>query len=154
METSKYNVSKNIEKRTCNGIVFDSIIEMRFYKEVVLPSVEKGTITSFELQKKFELQPKFEYKGKKYAAIYYIADFVLTYPDGHVDVIDIKGYPDHVAPIKRKLFCYKYPDMNFYWLYWIKKYGGWIEYDESKKLKREEKKRKKQEEKENGKDKN
>lgn len=148
-ETSKYNVSKKTDNRTFDGIVFDSAVEMKFYKEVVIPGVKKGTITSFELQKKFELQPKFKHKGKQYKEISYIADFVLTYPDGHIDVIDIKGMPDHVAPIKRKLFCYKFQSINLYWVCYSKLDGGWCTYEHLKaqrsKRKREKAKKAKKE---------
>lgn len=61
------------------------------------------------------------------------------YKDGREEVIDIKGYADSVAILKRKLFLYHYPDIDYKWITWKEKYGGWIEYDECKKIKRNEK---------------
>ena len=42
--TSKFNVSKDASKRTYDGIVFDSALEMRFYKEVLLSKLESGEV--------------------------------------------------------------------------------------------------------------
>lgn len=61
---SKYNVSSNKERRTFGGIVFDSELEMKYYRDVVLPKVNSGEIMKCELQKKYELQPAFKYNGK------------------------------------------------------------------------------------------
>ena len=44
--------------------------------------------------------------------------------------------------LKRKLFWYHYPTVDYKWITWVKKFGGWIEYEEYKRLKREEKKSK------------
>lgn len=149
--TSKYNVSKSKEKRTYQGIVFDSILEMQFYKEVVLPGIESGKITRYERQKEYLLQPGFEYKGKKFLPIKYVADFVLYYSDGNSDVIDVKGMPDHVAPIKKKLLLYKYPNINFYWVSRSLKDGGWntYEYVQKQRRKRKQEKLKNEKEKKN-----
>ena len=34
---SKYNVDKDTTKRIYNGIVFDSVLEMKYYRDVILP---------------------------------------------------------------------------------------------------------------------
>ena len=141
MARSKYNVSSNKEKRTYDGIVFDSEIEMKYYRDVVLTGLKSGEIVEYELQKPYELQPKFKYDGKTISMIKYVADFYIKYKDGHEEIIDIKGFPDSLAKLKRKLFWYKYPDKKYIWLTYIKKYGGWIEYDECQKLRREGKKK-------------
>ena len=101
---SKYNVSSDKSKRTCDGIVFDSELEMKYYRDVILPGVECGDIISYELQKKYELQPKFKHENQSVRAIDYVADFFIIYKDGHQEVIDTKGMPDSVAKLKRKLF--------------------------------------------------
>lgn len=132
-DRSKFNVSKDTQKRTCDDIVFDSVLEMNYYKNVILPSVESGEIKSFELQKKYELQPKFESNEKNIKAIIYVADFYIEYANGDIKVIDIKGMPDSVAKIKRKMFLYKYPDIEYVWLSYSKIDGGWIEYENLKK---------------------
>lgn len=133
MARSKYNVNKDIEKRTFNNIVFDSILEMRYYRDVVLPKVESGEIVNYELQKPFELQPKFIHDGKSVHPITYIADFVITYSDGRIEVIDTKGCPDSTALIKRKLFWYVYPNIVYKWITYSKIDGGWLDYEYVKK---------------------
>lgn len=142
MTRTKFNVDKDKAKRTCNGIVFDSIMEMKYYRDVVLPGVESGHIKYYELQKPYELQPKFVHDGKNVHSIKYIADFYIEYADDRTEVIDTKGMPDTTAIIKRKLFWYVYPDITYKWVTYVKKYGGWLDYDECKKLRREEKKEK------------
>ena len=133
---SKYNVSSNKIERSYKGIVFDSKMEMQFYIEVVEPKYESGEIISFELQKEYILQEKFKRNGKTVQAIKYIADFYLVYSNGCEEVIDIKGMPDNVAKLKRKLFWFKYPNVNYKWLTKVIKYGGWIEYEDYQKIKR------------------
>lgn len=112
---------------------------MRYYRDVLLPLIESGDVLSYELQKPYELQPKFSHKGKTVRAIKYVADFFIVYKDGHEEVVDTKGCPDSVALLKRKLFWYHYPDINYKWITYVKKFGGWIEYDKYKQLKKEKK---------------
>jgi len=110
--------------------------------------VESGDIVHYELQKPYELQPKFVHNGLNVRPITYVADFFIVYKDGSEVVIDTKGCPDSVALLKRKLFWYHYPTVDYIWMTCVKKFGGWITYEECKKLRKEEKKRKEQEEKE------
>ncbi len=145
MERTKFNVDKDELKRTHNGIVFDSQLEMKYYRDVLCPMMESGEVTKVELQKKYELQPGFMRNGKKVLPITYVADFYVEYADGHVEVVDTKGLPDNVAKIKRKLFWRRYPDTDYKWITYLKKFGGWIEYDEAKKLRRIEKEKGKEE---------
>lgn len=147
---TKYNVGKRTDKRTYDGIVFDSIAEMEFYRDAILPGVQSGEIVHCERQKEYLLQEEFEHHGKKFLPIKYIADFVLTYKDGHEDVIDVKGMPDHVAPIKKKLLLYQNPEINFYWVAYSKIDGGWktYEYIQSQRRKRRREKAKQKKEKE------
>ena len=113
MERTKFNVDKDTEKRTFDGIIFDSQMEMRFYRDVVLPQSRSGNIKHFELQKKYILQPKFHNGKKTVQPIVYVADFFIEYSDGTVEVIDTKGCPDSVAKIKRKMFWYLYTDITY-----------------------------------------
>lgn len=140
---SKYNVDKDTTKRTYNGIVFDSVLEMKYYRDVILPNVESGYITSYELQKKYELQPKFEKDGKNIKAITYIADFYIEYSNGTTRVIDIKGMPDSVAKLKRKMFWYKYPNIDYVWITYSKCDGGWLEYELLKKAREQRRQKRK-----------
>lgn len=129
MERSKFNVDKDKAKRTCNGIVFDSELEMKYYRDVVLPGVESGRIKYYELQKPYELQPKFVHDGKIVQPIKYVADFYIEYADGSSEVIDTKGIPDSTAIVKRKMFWYVYPDIKYIWVTWSKIDGGWCSYE-------------------------
>lgn len=135
MDTSE----KGKKKRTIDGHTFDSDLEYRYYKEVVLAGIEDNTIEKCELQVKYLLQPKFEKNGKKYKEINYVADFVLYYTNGNVMVIDTKGLPDATSKIKKKLMDYKYPNLNYIWVGYSKKLGGWLEFSELEKRRKAEK---------------
>lgn len=137
MDRSKFNVGKDKEKRTFDNIVFDSKMEMKYFRDVLCPMVESGEVVYYELQKKYELQPKFTYAEKTVLPINYIADFYIEYADGHTEVIDIKGCPDNVAKIKRKLFWYTYPNICYRWITYVKKWGGWLDYETVKSLRKE-----------------
>lgn len=142
MGRTKYNVDKDTSKRTCDGIVFDSALEMRYYRDVLCPLVESGDVVHYELQKVYELQPKFKKGNKTIQPVKYLADFFIVYKDGHEEVVDTKGFPDSVATLKRKLFWYNYPDVELKWMKYVQKFGGWIDDEEYKRCKREEKKQK------------
>lgn len=139
---SKFNVSEDKNKRTYNSFVFDSAMEMKFYRDVVLPQVSNGNIIEYELQKPYILQEKFIKDGKTISAIKYVADFYLKYKSGDEQVIDIKGYPDSLALLKRKLFWYRYPDINYVWITYSKIDGGWCTYEEVKENRKRRKKEK------------
>lgn len=146
MGRSKFNVDKDKEKRTFNGIVFDSRLEMRFFRDVLCPGVESGQILKYELQKKYELQPKFMHDGKTVLPINYVADFYIEYSDGRSEVIDTKGCADSVAKIKRKLFWHRYPDITYRWITYVEKYGGWLDYEVVQSIRKQNKKDKKKKE--------
>ncbi|MEG1563294.1 MAG: DUF1064 domain-containing protein [Oscillospiraceae bacterium] len=141
MDKTKFNVSKDIEKRTLNGIVFDSRLEMRFFRDVVLPKMESGEIINYELQVPYILQPKFIYNGKSIQPIKYVADFVLTHPDNHLEIIDTKGMPDSVAKLKRKMFWFLYPDYDYKWIVYNVGCGGWVSYEKAEQKRKENKKK-------------
>lgn len=115
---------------------------MKYYRDVLCPLEKSGDIVLCERQKTYELQPKFVHDNKTVLPIKYVADFFVVYKDGREEVIDTKGCPDSVAILKRKLFWYHYPNTTYRWVTWVKKFGGWIDYEEYKQLKREEKKNK------------
>ena len=146
MARSKFNVSKDTSKRTYDGIVFDSELEMKYYRDVVLPMLQSGEIISYELQKPYELQPKFISNGKSIQSIKYVADFFIVYKDGHSEIIDTKGCPDSVAILKRKLFMYQFPNINYQWICFSKIDGGWRDFDYVKKKRAERRKLKTQKE--------
>lgn len=141
---SKFNVDRDTQQRTCNGTVFDSVLEMRYYRDVLCPLMESGDIVSCELQKPYELQPKFVHDGRPVQAVKYVADFVVRYRDGREEVIDTKGCPDQKALLKRKLFWYRYPDVIYRWVCYSKTDGGWCDYEYVKRCRAERKRKKKE----------
>jgi hypothetical protein len=142
---SKFNVDKSKkgkQNRTYEGKLFDSELEMKYYRDVVCIGLKDGTIKDCKLQVKYELQPKYKYQDKTILAINYVADFVITYSDNSVVVIDTKGLADSTAKLKKKLFHYKYPDVNYIWIGFSAKDGGWVEYDLIQKARNKRKKEK------------
>lgn len=84
----------------------------KYYKQLKLME-RQGLIKDIKLQVKFELQPKYKKNGKTIRAINYIADF--TYFDvnkGKTIIVDTKGYRTEVYKLKKKIFEYKYPDLE------------------------------------------
>lgn len=142
VQRSKFNVSKDTSKRTYNDIVFDSELEMKYYRDIILPKVNSGEIAHYELQKPYELQPKFRHEGKVVQPIKYVADFFIEYKNGETEVVDTKGFPDSVALLKRKIFWYLYPDINYKWVGYSKIDGGWCDFSYIKQQRAKRKKEK------------
>jgi len=115
---------------------------MKYFKEVVEIGLEDGTIIDCQRQVKYELQPKYKYNNKNILAINYIADFVLTYKDKSVIVFDVKGQADATALLKKKLYHYKYPEIDYRWVGYCSLDNGWQEYDVILKGRKERKKAK------------
>ena len=106
---SKYkNVNVEID-----GINFDSKFEAEFYFSELQWLYAAGEITKIERQKKYLLQPAFKYQDKTIRSINYVADFVVTYKNGSVEVIDTKGVATPEYLLKKKLLLYRYPEINF-----------------------------------------
>lgn len=133
MARTKFNVDKSTENRTFDGIVFDSTMELRYYRDVLLPLVESGNVAEYELQKPYELQPKFVHDGRTVQTIKYVADFYIKHSDGREEVIDIKGFADATALLKRKLFWYKFPELDYKWLSYSAVDGGFLLYEDLQK---------------------
>ncbi len=109
VKTEKYNR----KKAKLNGITFDSTKERDYYAELLLLK-HAGKIKKIELQPQFLLQPAFvNSQGKKERAIIYKADFKVTYSDGHIEIVDTKGFKMRDYRIKRKMLLFKYPNINF-----------------------------------------
>ena len=51
-------------------------------------------------------------KLEKTRAITYIADFRVTYADGHQEIEDTKGMETEIWKLKRKIFEYKFPELT------------------------------------------
>lgn len=147
------------KKTVVDGITFDSETESKYY-EYICANKRTLDIKEIELQPEFILQNKFiltpngkridyvddkQFKAaqKKYPkcthqAIKYIADFRITYNDGHVDVIDVKGLKTADFKIKEKIFNYMYPQYNGLKCVAIYK-GEWLLWDEYQKRKKKKK---------------
>ncbi|AWZ48436.1 hypothetical protein C3495_06225 [Clostridiaceae bacterium 14S0207] len=137
MAKSKYGAKKIV----IDGITFDSKDEGRYY--LYLKDLKaKGKILNFELQPKYELQPGFKKNGKTYRAITYTPDFLIYHLNGTEELIDIKGMSTQQGEMRRKMFDYKYPNLNLTWIARSLKYSptGWIEYNQLNKIRRENKK--------------
>jgi hypothetical protein len=80
--------------KVVDGIRFDSTAEADFY--VKIRPLEKTGVT-IERQVNFSLSVN----GVKITT--YRADFILRWPDGTVEVYDVKGYRTREYEIKRKL---------------------------------------------------
>jgi len=98
----KYKVSDSA-KRSADGIVFASRLEMRVYLFL------KKTIglKNFSLQPSYELQPGFRRNGKAIRAIKYVSDFLVKDGDEEL-VVDAKGMVTPVFKIKQKMFIHKF----------------------------------------------
>lgn len=70
---------------------FDSELEADFYATEVLPKIRSGQIVGCELHKAFLLLPAAEYCGIKLHKAEYTPDFVLTYANGMVEVVEVKS---------------------------------------------------------------
>lgn len=105
---SKYKAKKT----SIDGIKFDSQKEANRYLEL-LAFQKAGFIQDLHRQVRFELQPSYKKNGKIIRAITYIADFV--YYDifkGEKIVEDTKGYRTEIYKLKKKIFEYKYPELE------------------------------------------
>lgn len=132
----------NNKKVKVDGIKFDSKHESEFYLH--LKELKKqGKVKDFELQPQFELQPKFtNVLGENIRAITYKADFLVYYPDGRKEVIDVKGFETADFKLKKKLFEYKY-NQSITLICKAPKYLAprkWIELKELKEIRKERKK--------------
>lgn len=142
---SKYNVDTTKAgktKRTYDGKLFDSLLELNYYK-YLLPQIEKGVIKSIELQPKFTLQNKFTKNGINVRKIEYVADFKITYVENdRILIVDTKGNPDTTAKLKRKMFDFVYPDLELVWIGHSVVDGGFVLYEDILKGRKQRKKEK------------
>ena len=105
-QRSKYGAKKT----ETDGYKFDSIAERRRYEQLRLLQ-ELGCITELKLQPHYLLQEHFRKNGKTYKKIEYIADFQYI-ENGKTIIEDVKGLETEVFKIKRKMFEYKYPELE------------------------------------------
>jgi len=91
VKKSKY---RNV-KTVVNGISFDSRKEAAWYAKYDL--LQRAGILTFEMQVKYDLIVN----GIKIG--FYKADFVLKYPDGKIEVVDIKGVKTSTYALKKRM---------------------------------------------------
>ena len=89
---------KQTQKRAENGKNRDGNAEnrkpeseKRYYREVILPKVACGLVVKVQEQIVFELLPEKAYCGLKLPKARYKPDFVLTYADGTVEIVEVKS---------------------------------------------------------------
>ncbi len=97
------------QKVEVNGRHFDSKKEASYSAELDMLA-KQGKIDTITYQPEYILQPKFKKNGKSYRLIRYIADFEVLYTDGHVEIIDVKGFKTPIYKLKQKMFEWKYPN--------------------------------------------
>lgn len=78
------NRDGNVEKRKPES-------EKRYYREVILPKVASGLVVKVQEQIVFELLQEKAYCGMKLPKARYKPDFVLTYADGTVEIVEVKS---------------------------------------------------------------
>lgn len=108
IRTGKYYSKKTV----VDGIEFDSKREAARYQELKLLE-RAGKIKDLKLQQEYELIPKFKKNNKTYRKTIYKADF--SYFDTETDkyiVEDVKGFKTDVYKLKKKLFEYRYNELE------------------------------------------
>jgi hypothetical protein len=137
MKRDKFKVDRTDEgkkRRTFDGYLFASEMEMKYYRDHLIPLKEEGVIKRILVQPKFILQDKFKKYGRTILPINYVADFEVEYSGGKKVVVEIKGFASESAKLKRKLFDFAYPDKILEWVTLSIKDGGFISYDELQKI--------------------
>jgi hypothetical protein len=84
-----------------NGVYFDSQAEINRYCELKL-LLKAGVIQSFQVHPKYKIS----------RSRFYEADFEVMYPDGHIEVEDVKGFETQAFRLKADLFRERYPGLN------------------------------------------
>jgi hypothetical protein len=108
MRMSKYGAIKTI----LDGHKFDSRKEANYYSQLKIRK-RIGEISDFTLQPKYIIIDSYKcpLTGRKIPATTYSADFLVTYPDGREEVIDIKSEATAKKEsyrIKKKAFEQRY----------------------------------------------
>lgn len=97
-------------KVTIDGRTFDSKAEAERYSQLRLLE-RAGVIRGLECQKVFELIPAYKKNGKTVRAVKYLADFVY-WEKNKIIVEDVKGCRTDVYKLKKKLFEWRYPELE------------------------------------------
>jgi hypothetical protein len=105
---NKYNARKTV----VYGETFYSKREAEVFL-TLLDEKRRGSVRYIKRQPRFTLIPSFEHKGHRERPVQYTADFDVYYTDGRRKVIEVKGYKTRDYVIRRKLFLYKNPEIDF-----------------------------------------
>ena len=100
------------KKTTIGDIIFPSQAEAQYYTELKLLQRAREVV-EIELQPKYTLQPGFTHRGRKIQPITYTADFRVTYADGRVEVVDVKGVRTQQYQLRKKMLLFRYPEIDF-----------------------------------------
>ena len=95
-----------------DGMKFDSEFENQRWED--LKNMQRAKeIKNLRRQVKFELQPSYIKNDKVIQPINYVADFVYYDINKRGFIIeDTKGYKTEIYKLKKKIFEYKYPDLE------------------------------------------
>lgn len=94
----------------------DSELERRYYTAELWPKIMAGLVAQVELHKQFLLYPADTYCGLRLPAAHYTPDFLVTYTNGTVEVVEVKHAKirklqrDYIY--RRRLFIEKYARPN------------------------------------------
>lgn len=106
----KYGVrtdAKGKEDRTWDNIVFDSVHEMKVYRDHVKLNLNAGIYRDLQFQVPFELHAPTP-KGTLCPVGKYVADFVVKDRAGELIVIDAKGHQTPLYKRSKKHFEAEY----------------------------------------------
>lgn len=96
--------------------IFDSRLESRYADQLDL-MIRAKVIVGYKRQKEFILYGKNGHRVCRHRV-----DFLVEYPDGHQQAVEVKGFPTAEWRIKRELFKDNYPELN-YLVVWAKDIG-------------------------------
>lgn len=70
---------------------FESQLERDYYLSEIVPRIRSGEISTVSLHERYELLPASEYCGIRLPAAHYTPDFVITYADRTIEVVEVKS---------------------------------------------------------------
>ena len=87
---------------------FQSTAEKVYYQEYIEPLILTGEITSCDMHKRFDIVPAVKWGNVQLRTKRYTPDFVLTFRNGSIKVVEIKGKVikklQRDYPLRRQLF--------------------------------------------------
>ena len=98
----KYHAKRHV----INGLNYDSKLEAEHGLELQIRKQAKEVTD-------FQRQVRFKYYVNDQHICDHIVDFLVTYPDGHQEVEEVKGFATPEWRIKHKLFLALYPDIPY-----------------------------------------